>query len=260
MLACYHTHTVRCHHAFGEDEEYVKSAIAEGVKILGFSDHAPMRYPEGYVSYYKMHPDELAEYCESVRSLREKYRDKIEIHLGLEVEYYPLLWEDSLKLWRDAGIEYLLLGQHFITEEYVEDKRSSFKLTANPEHLVRYADIVVGAIQSGKITYVAHPDVFNYDLESGDVELYKHEMGRIIAAARDAGMPLELNLLGVAEQRHYPNPAFWEEVGKLGASAILGCDAHVPTRVAKSDEILAAKEFLGRYGVPLVETVDLKRF
>ena len=35
----YHTHTKRCGHAQGEDEEYVLSAIKHGFKFLGFSDH-----------------------------------------------------------------------------------------------------------------------------------------------------------------------------------------------------------------------------
>ena len=41
MFANYHTHTARCRHAAGADREYVRSAIDSGVKILGFSDHAP---------------------------------------------------------------------------------------------------------------------------------------------------------------------------------------------------------------------------
>ena len=52
MKYTYHTHTARCHHATGEDEEYVRAAIDAGIKVLGFSDHAPMPYPGGYVSYY----------------------------------------------------------------------------------------------------------------------------------------------------------------------------------------------------------------
>ena len=35
----YHTHTTRCYHASGKDEEYVKAAIKAGIKELGFSDH-----------------------------------------------------------------------------------------------------------------------------------------------------------------------------------------------------------------------------
>ena len=36
----YHTHTKRCGHAFGEDEEYVLEAINQGYEVLGFSEHA----------------------------------------------------------------------------------------------------------------------------------------------------------------------------------------------------------------------------
>ena len=37
----YHTHTTRCHHAEGSDEDYIIEAIKAGYKTLGFSDHAP---------------------------------------------------------------------------------------------------------------------------------------------------------------------------------------------------------------------------
>ena len=46
MFANYHTHTARCRHASGEDREYVLAAVQSGVKILGFSDHAP--FPTGH--------------------------------------------------------------------------------------------------------------------------------------------------------------------------------------------------------------------
>ena len=46
MIANYHTHTFRCHHALGTDEDYVTSAIANGIQILGFSDHGCMIGPD----------------------------------------------------------------------------------------------------------------------------------------------------------------------------------------------------------------------
>ena len=42
----WHTHTKRCGHAKGTDEEYVLEAIAAGVKSLGFSDHACYKEPD----------------------------------------------------------------------------------------------------------------------------------------------------------------------------------------------------------------------
>lgn len=36
MKTNYHTHTTRCHHATGSDEDYVLSAIKGGYQELGF--------------------------------------------------------------------------------------------------------------------------------------------------------------------------------------------------------------------------------
>ena len=44
----YHTHTTRCYHASGKDEEYVKAAIKAGIKELGFSDHTPWHYASSF--------------------------------------------------------------------------------------------------------------------------------------------------------------------------------------------------------------------
>ena len=44
MKTNYHTHTTRCMHATGSDEDYVLSAIKGGYQELGFSDHTPWKY------------------------------------------------------------------------------------------------------------------------------------------------------------------------------------------------------------------------
>ena len=44
MKANYHTHTARCGHATGTDEEYVLAAIEQGFDELVFSDHVPWPY------------------------------------------------------------------------------------------------------------------------------------------------------------------------------------------------------------------------
>ena len=50
MKTNYHTHTTRCHHATGSDEEFVLSAIKGGYQELGFSDHTPWKYHTDYIS------------------------------------------------------------------------------------------------------------------------------------------------------------------------------------------------------------------
>ena len=59
MLTNYHTHTTRCGHAEGTEEEYILTALRCGFKVLGFSDHTPWAYATpGFVSRIRMLLDE----------------------------------------------------------------------------------------------------------------------------------------------------------------------------------------------------------
>ena len=256
MIANYHVHTSRCRHADGTDEEYIKKAIAEGLKILGFSDHAPYIYPDGYVSYYKMTPEESFEYFSSISALREKYRDEIEIHIGYEAEYYPLLWDKTYAFWEQTNRpEYLILGQHFVTEEYIKEGLvHSADGTDRPDMMTMYADEVIAAINTGSFSYIAHPDVINFQ---GGEDIYREQMTRVIEAAISADIPLEINLLGLTERRNYPNPTFWELAASYSPRVILGCDAHSPTRVADQREIAAALRFADKYHLNVVDKINL---
>ena len=255
MFANYHTHTARCHHATGTDEEYVKYAIAEGVKVLGFSDHAPMFYGGGYESYYKMLPEELPGYIASISRLGRLYADKIELHIGLETEYYPRLWTSSLDFWGRHGIEYLILGQHFVGEETDVPADPASRPSDDKLRLTKYVNTVIRAIDTGKITYVAHPDLLNYT--GRDINFYYDEMGRLIDAMASRGMPVEFNLLGMVCRRSYPRREFFEEVARRGASVILGCDAHEPERVADKSELKEAYRTLSALGLNIIEKIKL---
>lgn len=255
MIANYHTHTSRCRHADGTDEEYIQKAIAEGVKILGFSDHAPYIYPNGYVSYYKMRPDEAGEYYSSLKALVKKYEDKIEIHIGYEAEYYPEIWEETFEFWKSASSpEYLILGQHYATEEYVKDAVHSGTGTDKPEMLTRYVDLVCKAIEKRVFSYIAHPDVIIYRGASGH---YEEEMHRLIKTACEYDIPLEINLLGIADGRSYPSGLFWDIASSYSPRVILGCDSHSPARVAVKEEILSALRFADKHKLNVVDTVEL---
>ena len=112
MRTNYHTHTTRCHHATGSDEEFVLSAIKGGYQELGFSDHTPWKYHTNYVSDIRMTPEELPEYVESLRSLREKYKGQISLKIGLECEYFPdyLHWLKGVI--KKYELDYVIFGNH----------------------------------------------------------------------------------------------------------------------------------------------------
>ena len=263
MLANYHTHTARCRHASGKDEEYVIKAIAENVKILGFSDHAPNApCKDGYRSYYKMAPEETEEYYASVRALREKYSDKIELHVGFETEFFHSTWENELEFMKKHPPEYLILGQHYVDYEYKDGLHGNHSdsgiAPCNDKGRIKpFVDTVIKAMSTELFTYVAHPDVLTYTGE--DQDYYLSEMARIIEASKKYGVPLEYNLLGHALGRQYPRRDFWALAGELGAEVILGCDAHEPQRVAVKWEILEAKKLLSECNAKLLDKIELRR-
>lgn len=259
MLANYHIHTFRCHHATGLDEEYITKAIAEGLKILGFSDHAPYLYPGGYVSYYKMLPEEIGEYFSSLRALREKYRDEIEIHIGYEAEYYPALWDETYEFWKSKNPpEYLILGQHYINDAY-ERLGSGIGRVVHPtdkkKDLQEYVDTVISGMKTGAFTYVAHPDILNF---VGDEQTYREEMARLIIASCETDTPLEINMLGLMQRRNYPRELFWQIASEYSPKVVLGCDAHNPERVADKDEILEAMRYADRFKLNITDTLKLR--
>ena len=85
MTVNLHTHTYRCGHASGTPEQYIKRAIKNGIKVMGFSEHAPCVSLEG-ISRFRLSLSETEAYFTEIRELKEKYKDKIEILIGFEME------------------------------------------------------------------------------------------------------------------------------------------------------------------------------
>lgn len=251
MIANYHTHTWRCKHAEGAEEAYVLQALARGLRTLGFSDHTPYPFPNGYVSFFRMAPDQAADYFDTIERLREQYAGQIDIRIGVEAEYYPERFSDLLTLLRRYPCQYMILGQHFIHNEI--DGVYSGAATDDPAVLQQYVTQALEGLSTGQFLYLAHPDLLHWTGGEAD---YRREMERLCIGAKDLGYPLEINLLGLSDRRHYPNPLFWEIAGAVGNTAILGCDAHRPQDVAAPSPEQEGRSLAERYGLKLVEKID----
>lgn len=254
MIANYHCHTPRCRHAVGTETEYIESAMERGLQILGFSDHTPQWFPGDYYSRMRMYPQQLPEYCQTVRSLQAEYAGRLQLHLGLETEYYPALFPELLPRLRDQGVEYILLGQHWVGNE--ENEPYSGTPCYDEALLNRYCNQVIDAMYTGAFTYFAHPDLVQF---LGDPKTYDRHVRRLCRAALDTDTPLEINFLGMAEGRHYPTEAFWRIVGEEGSKVVLGIDAHTPQQILDPMPEERALRMVRQYGLNLLETVPLKK-
>lgn len=247
MTANYHTHTYRCGHASGNEREYVEKAIELGMLELGFSEHAPMPFPKDTpkenltrLLSMRMKLDETEEYFDSLLALRKEYASDIKIHAGLEVEYFDCCFDAFIEYIKDYPIDYLILGQHF-GDPLKCPMQYNGALTSSDSALADYVDSVIKAVETGMITYIAHPDVCFY---KRSLEVYEREMSRLISCANGHGVPLEINFYGLQEVRNYPTLAFWQIANSMGCDVVFGSDAHRPENLKNPHALRFAENML----------------
>ncbi len=255
MIANYHTHTYRCGHAVGHEREYVKQALKAGLGILGFSDHTPQDYYDcaSWRSPIRMLPEELPDYAASLRSLAEEYRGRLEILAGVEAEYYPKYFPRLLRMLNENGIRYMILGQHFIGNEI--DEPYCGRPTEDASILERYVSQTCEAMDTGLFSCFAHPDLIRF---VGAPALYERQIRRLCRKARETDTPLEINLLGIREKRHYPDDRFWRIAAEEGNAVILGCDAHHPRELSSRRTEAKALRLAESFGLTPLQTLRIK--
>ena len=228
-----HTHTYRCNHATGSDREYVEKAIESGIKVLGFSDHCPQFFPNtDYYSHFRMRPELCEDYVKSVRALQKEYENDIKILLGFETEYYPATYEKFMEFIKPFELDYMIMGQHFVGNEYDEGSYYAPEKARKEKFLEQYVDQVKEGLNKGVFTYLAHPDIVYY---SGSYDFYCQKITELCEYAKEMDIPLEYNILGYVNKRSYPTPQFWEIAAKTGNKVVLGFDAHRPEALSRFD-------------------------
>lgn len=271
----YHSHTYRCGHADFDftDEEYVQEYIKMGFEKIAFTDHCPQKNLIDKRTDVRMKYDKRNEYLGSIKELKEKYKNIIEIQSGYEVEYLPGE-EQNLKELK-AEVDKIVLGQHFI---YDDDEQLLIvgKKKFSDKELMRYTEYIEKAMQNNIPNIIAHPDLYMLKRE-GFGEIEKTVAEKICQAAEKYNIPLEINLNKIfrntyfdneilnnnpiEEQRKklskvkYPCREFWEIASKYDIKVLYGLDAHHRGHILLFNELIElACEIIG------IETIEKLKF
>lgn len=258
----YHTHTARCHHAMGTDEDYVQVAIQEGYTTLGFSDHACWHYASNFRPHIRMLETEFEGYQKSILDLKHTYQDQIEILCGMEAEYFPEYMKWMRNFCIQKNIDYLIFGNHY----HKSDETGIYYGNCDPSYVPKYFESTLQGLSTGMYSCLAHPELillnhfpkWNDTLEEG--------FHRICKLAKELDIPLEYNVLGLQKARQmgfiaYPHPRFWSIASQYKNKAVIGMDAHQPFGLEK-ELFLQAQDALAKYDVEIVDTlkkVDFKQ-
>lgn len=234
----YHTHTYRCKHAHGDVADYCEAALAQGLSVLGISDHSAL--PDNRWPGVRMELRELPAYCRAIDDAREQY-PALKVLKGMECEFAP----EYTSYYRDLllgelAFDYLIGAAHFIplNGEWVGAYRNTDTLAG----LRAYSEYFVKSMESGLFAFMAHPDLFGACYLTWDANTVSAAQD-MLAAAADLQVPLEINGYGLRKReidtpdgrrRMYPWLPFWELAADYDVTVVVNSDAHRPEDVSRS--------------------------
>lgn len=227
MIRNYHTHTKRCGHATGLDEEYVLSAISNGYVELGFSDH---------ISHDNFTQNE--EYIQSIRQLKEKYKHQINIKVAFECEYIEEKIPYYQQLLNEKKVDYLIFGNHYAFDNQKRIDFCTYPITKDDFSL--YYETLKKALDSHLFQYICHPDCFLKGYQKWD----EHTIAlthKIALLLTKYNCYVELSGSGSRSRSYfeyndkmvppYPFEEFFKILSQYPLKFILGADAHSPEQL-----------------------------
>ena len=238
-----HSHTPLCKHAEGNPTEYAAVAQKRGLRGLIVTCHNPM--PNGFSAAVRMRENQFDEYVDLVQAATDQWRDRVDVRLGLEADYFEGQEPYLEKQLSRADFHFVLGSVHPQIDEF----RDRY-WTSDPQEVQRtYFALLAKCAETGLFDSLAHPDLIkNFTSKAWEPAAVMDEIRSALDRIAATGVAMELNTSGVnktiAEMN--PFPTMLVEMNRRGIPVTIGADAHIPGRVADGYE--AALDLLAECG------------
>ncbi|MFK7696278.1 histidinol-phosphatase [Paenibacillus sp. HJGM_3] len=247
----YHTHHTRCGHATGDIRDYIEAAIERGLTYIGISDHSPFFGEEAdqFRPGIAMAKSEFPNYVREVLRLKEEYRGRITVLLGVESDFFP----EHAEIYREVYAAYPL--DYIIGSVHVSGGRSIFDRTRwegiDDAGLLRDKEahfrLVAESARSGMFDILGHIDAIKgYRPDISEVRTSVVDETLRTIAEHDVAIEINTSGKGKSCGGWYPSFEILERACHFGVKPTFGSDSHTPERVA--DEFDEVRDVLKRIG------------
>lgn len=227
----YHTHTYYCD-GDNSPEEMVKKAIELGFDILGFSGHGCTQFKE---ITYCMSKANTQKYINEISALKEKYKNKILILLGVE--------QDIISNEDVSGFDYVIGSTHHIVKDgkiyNVDGSKDEFEFILKnlyngsiAEYAKEYYDNVATVVEKTNCRIIGHFDLISKNFERCGIT----ETNEYLDMAKNAvdklvkyNIPFEINTGAMARGYRtspYPSVNILKYICEKGGKIIFTSDCH----------------------------------
>ena len=247
-----HVHSHYCPHGSNDSfEEYLENAINRGIGEITFTEHMTMPkniviegMEEKFLDTVSPSIYSIEKYIEEAKYYKNKYKDKIKINIGLEVDYLEGYEEFTTKMLDIYGdvLDDAILSTHigmYDGKYYCFDCIESFegllkKIGTVEKIYALYYNTLLKSIKSNlgkfKPKRIGHPTlvrIFNkkYPINYSNVNLFQEIMDEINKGSYE----IDYNTAGLRKEfcgEAYPSGEFYEIAIKNNVKMVYGSDSH----------------------------------
>jgi histidinol-phosphatase (PHP family) len=239
-----HTHTI---FDDGEDdvETMCRAAYEKKLCAIGFSAHAPITKKTGIESWWNLKDDLVNQYVDQVLSAKNRWKGKLEVFLGFEVDYIKGLRSAIDSDIKAINPDYLIGSTHYVIPENgtqpftIDGSIEEFEKGVNEgfggdvQALMHYYyNAVAEMIAIGGFEILGHADLIKKNCQDKNYWSKESEACRqreIAFCAAEAGITVEVNTGGINRGKirdTYPSLSFLCLFREYNVPVIITADAH----------------------------------
>lgn len=256
-LTNYHSHCLYCDGRASMDD-FIRFAISEGFTSYGISSHAPLPFATAWT----MERDCMDDYLAEFHRLKERYADKIELVIGLEIDYLNEESQPAAPFFQELPLDYRIGSVHMLYDPVgtivdIDTPADVYRDLVNThfegdlDSVIRlYYSRLRRMVERGGFDIVGHADKMHYNASCYRPSLLEESWYDLLVSDYFAeiarrGYILEINTkayhtLGT----FYPNERYFPLFKELGMRVQVNSDAHYPERInsGRPEALLALKQ------------------
>lgn len=233
-----HMHTAFSTDSSAPVEDMLEASAERGLAAVCITDHMDLDFPPEEGAGEGAFLFDTEEYFRTLLPLREKYKERLEVRIGIEIGLQPHLGEPYKQLVRAYPFDFVIGSVHLIRrmDPYfgklfrgrtdAEVYRQAFVETLQCIEGVEDFDVL------GHLDYVVRYG--KHQAEEYSYRAFSDEIDAVLRRLVFTGKGLEMNMAGVKYGLGFPNPHpdVLRRYRELGGEIItVGADAHRPEHV-----------------------------
>ncbi len=247
MLTNHHTHSFFSD-GKAHPREYAELAVEKGFGILGFTEHSPLPFENGF----SFKPERKEEYLLLMDSLKREYSGRLAVYTGFEVDFVRGMSQDFSAIEKEYNPDYLIGSVHLVNSPsgrnlwFIDGPAAEIYDAGLKEYfhgdirkaVTAYYQQVNQMLETQRFDIIGHLDKIKMHNRgryfSEDETWYKNLVNETLLLVREKGVIAEVNTRGIYKKRSdttYPGLGILKQLKTMNIPVMVNSDAHLPGEI-----------------------------